>query len=373
MPLPGHNQSMFNNNRLKLGIFSANCSSGITAVTVPERWEATWDNNVAIAQKADAAGIECMVPVARWRGYGGETDFQKDTFETLTWATGLLGATRHMTVFGTVHVPLIHPIFAAKQLVTADHVGKGRMGLNIVAGWNFSEFDMFGEAPLEHDERYAYAQEWWDIVKGIWREEGPFGFKGDHFDLKDIVGDPKPYQGERLVTMNAGASPVGREFGAGNFDFLFTPLRDPATATEEVAEAKALAAAAGNTLHVFALSLIVCKPTQKEAEDYYDYACRQNRDEAAVEKLLAIRGLEADKLDPNFLEMMRDRLVGHGLYPIVGDPDHVAGELAKLTDMGFDGTSISWVNYLEEFDIFADEVLPRLERMGLREPFSSAL
>jgi alkanesulfonate monooxygenase SsuD/methylene tetrahydromethanopterin reductase-like flavin-dependent oxidoreductase (luciferase family) len=39
-------------------------------------------------------------------------------------------------VFGTVHAPLIHPLIAAKQLVTADHIGQGRFGLNIVCGWN---------------------------------------------------------------------------------------------------------------------------------------------------------------------------------------------------------------------------------------------
>ena len=66
--------------------------------------------------------------------------------------------------------------------------------------------------------------------------------------------------------------------------------------------------------------------------------------------------------------MMRDRLVGYGLYPIVGGPDFVAEELAKLSEMGFDGSILGWINYLEEFDFFADQVLPRLERAGFREP-----
>ena len=47
-------------------------------------------------------------------------------------------------MFGTVHAPLFHPIIAAKQCVTADHIGQGRFGLNIVAGWNEGEFEMFG-------------------------------------------------------------------------------------------------------------------------------------------------------------------------------------------------------------------------------------
>jgi FMNH2-dependent dimethyl sulfone monooxygenase len=47
-------------------------------------------------------------------------------------------------VFGTVHVPMFPPVLAAKQIVTADHIGEGRFGLNIVCGWNQVEFEMFG-------------------------------------------------------------------------------------------------------------------------------------------------------------------------------------------------------------------------------------
>ena len=364
--------SLYNANKMKLGIFATNCSSGITATTVPERWENSWENNVKITQLADAAGIECMIPVARWRGYGGETNFENETFETITWATGLLALTRHITIFGTVHVPFVHPIFAAKQLVTADHVGKGRMGLNIVCGWNFSEFDMFGAQTLDHDDRYAHGQEWWDVVHKIWTEPGSFDFKGKHIQLQDVVGEPKPYGGTRPVVMNAGGSDTGRAFGASNFDFLFTALRDPEKTPVEVAENKEIAAAAGNELQVFTNSLIVCKPTRAEAEDYYDYACRQNRDDAAVEKLLAIRGIEADQLPADYVKFMRDRFVGHGLYPLVGDPDDVAAKFVELHEMGFDGTSISWVDFIPEFEFFAAEVMPRMEKLGLREPFKPA-
>ena len=55
-------------------------------------------------------------------------------------------------MFGTVHAPLFHPIIAAKQMVTADHIGDGRFGLNIVGGWNEGEFEMFGVEQREHDD-----------------------------------------------------------------------------------------------------------------------------------------------------------------------------------------------------------------------------
>ncbi len=136
--------AMYNDNALKIGLFGANCSSGRSATTVPERWSASWEDCLALAKLADAAGLDFMLPIARWKGYGGETDFHGASLETITWAVGLLCATKKMTVFGTVHAPLFHPLIAAKEFVTADHIGQGRVGVNIVCGWNEGEFDMFG-------------------------------------------------------------------------------------------------------------------------------------------------------------------------------------------------------------------------------------
>ena len=162
---------MYNANALKLGLFGANCSSGRSATKVPERWSASWEDCLALARMGDAAGIDFMLPIGRWKGYGGDTDLHGESLETITWATGLLAATSRITVFGTVHAPLFHPIIAAKQCVTADHVGEGRFGLNIVAGWNEGEFEMFGVQQREHEARYAYAQDWIDAIKMAWGPE----------------------------------------------------------------------------------------------------------------------------------------------------------------------------------------------------------
>ena len=99
--------AMYNRNKLKLGIFSPNCSGGMAVTKVPERWDASWESNLKLAQMADEAGIEFLLPIARWKGYGGETDFEGSTLETITWACGLLAKTKNITVFGTVHAPLV--------------------------------------------------------------------------------------------------------------------------------------------------------------------------------------------------------------------------------------------------------------------------
>ena len=175
---------LFGPNRFKLGLFGLNCSNGMTMTKAPERWDASFENNVAAARLADEAGLEFLLPIGRWHGYKGETDTEGSTFETLTWATGLLATTKNICVCGTLHVAFHNPIFAAKQMVTADHVGEGRFGLNIVSGWNHGEFAMFGIELREHDRRYEYTAEWLEIVRRIWTESEPF----DHQDRKPAAG-----------------------------------------------------------------------------------------------------------------------------------------------------------------------------------------
>jgi hypothetical protein len=208
-------------NRLKLGLFGANCSSGRAVTKVPERWSGTWPDNLRLARTADAAGIDFLLPIGRWKGYGGETDYQGATLETITWATALLAATRRITCFGTVHAPLFHPIIAAKEMVTADQIGEGRFGLNIVVGWNEDEFEMFGVAQRDHDARYDYAQEWIDAIKLIWSEREDFDFAGRYINLKGVRAKPKPYGDGRPIIMNAGASPTGQAFAVKNCDAFF--------------------------------------------------------------------------------------------------------------------------------------------------------
>ena len=84
-------------NALQLGLFGANCTSGRTYATLAERWDASWEKNVSLAQLAEEVGFECMVPIARWKGYGGESNPNGSSFESIAWACGLLAATRRVT------------------------------------------------------------------------------------------------------------------------------------------------------------------------------------------------------------------------------------------------------------------------------------
>jgi alkanesulfonate monooxygenase SsuD/methylene tetrahydromethanopterin reductase-like flavin-dependent oxidoreductase (luciferase family) len=367
-------RTLFGPNRLRMGIFGANCSSGLAATTVEERWQATWENNAALAKLADAAGMEFMLPIARWRGYGGVTDFQNSTLETITWACGLLASTQKLTVFGTVHVPLVHPIFAAKQFVTTDLISRGRFGINVVCGWNQDEFSMFGAEQRAHDARYDYADEWLAVIEGLWSSAKPFDFDGRYFKLNNVVGNPKPFDNTRPIVMNAAASSAGKSFSIRHSDVLFTTLLDLESAPTHVQEIKSLARQSGNDrLEVFTHAYIVCRPTRREADDYHRHYAIERADWGAVDHLAAMQNLHTQGRPPELREKLKFRIAGgHGGLPIVGDPDDVAAKLAEVSKAGFDGCAITFVDYLGEFPFFAEHVMPRLEQAGLRQPASTS-
>ena len=361
--------AMYNDNALKIGLFGSNCSSGRAVTMVPERWTGNWEDNLALARMADEAGIEFMLPVGRWKGYGGDTDYMGTTLETITWATGLLAKTKRLIVFGTVHAPLFHPLIAAKQFVTADQASHGRFGLNIVVGWNEDEFQMFGVTQREHDARYDYAQEWLEAVKLAWGPQDDFDYDGAFIKLRKVRAKPKPYGGTRPLIMNAGASPTGRAFAIRNCDAFFTQASRTSMddTAQRVKEAKDEARAQGRELDVYAVGVVTCRPTQKEAEEYYQYATIDNADWSAVDGILGRKNISAATVGEEEFQRQRHHYA-HGLggFLMVGDPDRIAQQLAELSRAGLRGIGFSFVNYLKELPYFCAEVLPRLERMGIR-------
>lgn len=363
--------SMHNDNKLKIGLFAANLSSGRTPTRVPECWSGSWSDNVKLARLADAQGLDFLLPLARWKGYGGETDYQGASFETFNWASGLLGATERITVFATVHAPLINPVYAAKACVTADHIGNGRFGLNMVVGWNEDEFEMFGVAQRQYEQRFEYGQEWLDAVKMMWGPKDDFDFDGKYVKLKEVRSKPKPVGGVRPVIMHAGSSPVARDFAARNVDafFIQASRKSNEETASNVKKAKDVANEYGRDIDVFTVGGITVRPTRKEAEEYFQYAAIENADFTAIDGLLALKDITLEKVGAEELNRQRKLYtLGYSGFPMIGDPDDIAKTLAELSNAGLSGIGISFINYLDELPYFCEEVLPRLERMGVREP-----
>lgn len=351
----------------KLGTFSSNCSSGMTVTKVPERWQNSWENNLKLGKMLDAAGIDFMLPIARWIGYGGETDFHGGVLETMTWAAGLLASTQNISVFATIHTAANNPVVVAKQIATIDQIGAGRAGLNIVAGWNKPEYEALGlNLPDDHETRYGYAQEWFDVVQKLWQSSEHFDWDGAFFKLKGVKGDPMPLRGS-VPILNAAGSAQGREFATQNANFLFTPAIDLTRSKDEIVELKDQAKAKGRDVGVLTFSHVICRPTEEEARAYLKHTADTNADWEAVDNLVNLQFAHAQSFPHDLLAQIRNLMAaGHGGFPLIGTPRQVADGIIKLHETGFAGTTLSFVDYVEEFPYFRDEVLPLLSEAGIR-------
>ena len=355
-------------NSLKLAMFAINLSGGMTMSDVKGRLQATWEENKELARHADRLGFDAVVPVARWRGWGGDTNLGERSFETFTWAASLLAVTKRIQVFATCHVPLVHPLFAAKMATTADHVSGGRFGLNIVAGWFEAELSMFGLRQKEHDERYAVADEWAEALKQLWTQSGEQEYHGRHFDINGGVLEPKPLQTPYPVVMNAGTSPSGRDFAAKHSDMMFAGLSGLDGAAEQVTQIKQQARDDyGREVKVFARCHIVCRETEGEAWDYYNYVHREAADFAAAANVMGLN--RAQTVRGDWSEDERKNLEvatrGWGIL-MVGTPQQVADYMVAAHEAGIDGLAVSFVDYRDGLSWMEREILPLLVKAGVR-------
>jgi alkanesulfonate monooxygenase SsuD/methylene tetrahydromethanopterin reductase-like flavin-dependent oxidoreductase (luciferase family) len=359
--------------KLKLGTFQTNLDSGCVMSDLDGRLEITWPNTVTLAQLADEMEFEALVPVARWRGFGGATDPQGPGFETFTWAAGIAGATRHSGVISTSHVALNHPIVAAKQSTVIDHISNGRYTLNVVNGWNFPEMEMFGVSLLEHEDRYACAEEWLTIVKRLWQEDEKFDFEGKFYRIKGGYLQPKPIQKPHPVIMNAGSSERGRRFACQHCDLVFTNIRshDVATNTAHVAAYHKLARETyDREVRVWSNATIVQADTEKEARDFYHYYVHEKGDWVAARNVIDTMAAEINKRDyPQerrnaMAEMM---IAGWGGFPLIGTGEQIVDGLAKLSKIGLDGVLLSWPRYIDGMREFRRVTYPLLRQSGLRD------
>jgi alkanesulfonate monooxygenase SsuD/methylene tetrahydromethanopterin reductase-like flavin-dependent oxidoreductase (luciferase family) len=368
---------LFNGNKMKLGIFGHNCSNGCAITLAEGHLETTWPNTKAISVLANQAGLEALVPIARWRGFGGPTNFNGRCFETYTWAAGLASATDYSAVFSTSHVPTVHPIMAAKQATTIDHISGGRFALNVVCGWFQPELEMFGASIMEHDIRYEYAAEWLEILFKLWTAEEEFDHEGKYFRIKKGFHEPKPIQRPFPAVMNAGGSDVGHRFAAKYADMVFVFIRqhDYGQIKAQVDELQTMARREFNReIQVWMNGYVVCRPTEKEARDYLNYYVREKGDWEAVDNLTRIIGIQSGVLPPEAIEAHKFHFIaGWAGYPLVGTPEQIVTDLEKLAATGIAGCLLSWVNYEEELQQWIREVLPLMEQAGLRKPFQRTL
>jgi dimethylsulfone monooxygenase len=353
---------------MMLGIFATNGSGSAGISTVPTSYELSWGHSLKIAQMADEMGLDLFMPLSRWRGFGGETNYAGETYEPITYMTAIAASTRRIKTYVTLHLPIIHPVYAAKALATLDHVSRGRTGLNLVMGWFVRELGMFGIAPFSPDDRYAYGLEWLTIARRLWTEDVPFDHDGRYFQLKDLISNPKPVQ-SRVPIISAAMSPPGVRFAVENADFTFASFHGYDHLREHSRKLRETAKEAGNPdVGLICTSFVICRETEGEARAFHAYL-RDHADLVAARNLAASSGVNVDKIpEDKQEETFRDLAMSAGSIPLIGSPEQVAEQIANLHDCGVNALFLGFQDYLVDLPFFGERVIPLLEQRGIRVP-----
>jgi FMNH2-dependent dimethyl sulfone monooxygenase len=347
---------------LALGLFMPNCSNAYSISTykpVPDDW--TYRSNLEIALAAEHAGFDFLFPVAKWKGYGGQTNYLGTSLETMTWASALLANTRRIQVYSTVHVPIFHPLVAAKMGATLDHIGDGRWGLNVVSGWSEREFGMLGIEVMPHAERYARTAAYIEIVKGLWTgEPGTFNHHSPWYEITDGWVMPQPTRKPHPPIANAGVSEDAREMAARLCDWAFISLPSPGATALITGDIKSRAVRHGRTIRCAAYPFVLWRETAREVEDE-KRRLLAGSDAEAVRNWARGLAPQSGSFDDFSTEMFT---LGGGALPIFGTREQVAEQLDKLYRAGLDGALMVFLSYYEDTVRFEAEIMPLLRQLG---------
>lgn len=163
-------------------------------------------------------------------------------FEPLTVLSTLAALTSHIGLVGTVSTSYSDPFTVARQFASLDHLSGGRAGWNVVTSPLEGSARNFSRAKHpEHALRYRIADEYLQVVKGLWDswEEGafvrdkesgqffdpaklhPLNHNGEFFQVAGPLNIERTPQG-RPIIFQAGASSDGKQLAARHADAIFT-------------------------------------------------------------------------------------------------------------------------------------------------------
>lgn len=213
-------------------------------------------------------------------------------FEPLTVLSALASVTRHLGLVGTLSTSYSEPFTVARQFASLDHLSHGRAGWNVVtsplegSAKNFSR-----EKHPDHALRYRIADEYLDVVKGLWNswEEDAFirdkasgqffdpaklhtlNHHGDFFQVAGPLNIGRTPQG-RPIIFQAGASEDGKKLAARHADAIFTHHETLAEAQDFYRDVKQQLEQHGrrhDELHIFQGVSVIVGDSEADAEQQY--------------------------------------------------------------------------------------------------------
>jgi FMN-dependent oxidoreductase (nitrilotriacetate monooxygenase family) len=201
----------------------------------------------------------------------------------------MAAATKRLGLGATGSTTYYEPFHIARTFATLDLMSEGRAAWNVVTSLNDSEAANFGrEEHLEHDERYDRADEFMEVVLGLWRtweddalvqdKRGLFAdpkkvhvlaHQGRFFKSRGPLPVPRSPQGHPVI-IQAGQSGRGREFAARWGEVIFTTTSTVEAARKNYKATKEAIAAQGrdpDTVTIAPMTFSIVAGSDAEAED----------------------------------------------------------------------------------------------------------
>jgi pyrimidine oxygenase len=339
--------------RPEFGVFLPVASGGWIVSRHTPRLDGGWPQNRDAAVIADEEGLDFVMSMGKWRGFGGDTNHWGSSLESVTMMAAIAALTKKVKIWATLHSILHNPVVAAKLIATLDHVSGGRAGLNVVAGAYRGEFEQMDawDASLDHDARYDLTEEWLTIVKRLWTE-ARVDFSGKYFNIKDCVSEPKPLRQPDLLC--AGMSQRGFDFSVRHCDACFIGGRDEIETRDASLRAKTLAEKLGKTIKTYAMCTVIYGDNDAAAEQTARHY-REGLDEGAVLGMLESYGVAGNAMSARAQGAFMTHLV-------TGSPATCAERMGQfMQTCALDGLMLIFADYREGLRVAGREILPRLK------------
>lgn len=295
---------------IRLGAFLSGAGSHLAGWRHPAaELDAAFDiqHYVRYAQLLEQAGFDALFMNDNFELGSLQPDLLSRNTHTSRWdpltvLPALAMVTSHIGLIGTVNTSYNEPFNVARRLASLDVLSKGRAGWNVVTalggGENFNREDH-----LPHEERYARAEEFVDVVTGLWESWADDAFirdknsgqwvdpdklkllnhRGRHFSVRGPLNTPRSAQG-RPVIAQAGSSGAGMALAARTAELVFTAQQELAASQQFYHDLKRQAAdygRAGNEIFVLPGISTVVGRTRQEAQEKYEQL-QQNLDPVVI-------------------------------------------------------------------------------------------
>lgn len=360
---------------IKFAYWVSNLSGGQVVSKIEQRTGYDIDYNVRLAQLAEAAGFDFALAPTRYLG-GYRADGQHDPW---VFSTALLRETKKLQLITAVLTGLWHPVVVAKLGATAAHVSDGRWHVNILAGWFQAEYEALGLPWLPHDERYRRAEEFIQVLQGVWNQED-FSHQGEYFRINNYTLKPRPDVSP--LVFQGGSSTAARQMAGRSSDWYFTNGGALADIKPQVDQVKGYAAEHGRKLQVGINAFIIARETEAEAREVHREIVRLADVEAVNGFAHAVRQAGSATADGvgNWAKSDFEDLVqpNDGFKTnLIGTPEQIAERIVAFKEIGVDLILAGFLHYQEEIEYFGRRVLPLVRELeaarGLRPSPETAL